>query len=165
MNRRLFLAVIPAVLVTGCGFQLRRMADVPFSSLYIDAPQGGAVVQRIRSALVSNQHTRVATSVAEAEAVLVLGQEVRSKTILSLSGAGRVTEYRLGLRLTYGINDKDGRALAAAETIELSRDVTYDDAQVLAKGAEEQLLYRDMEDGAARRIMRRLQSIGPAPAR
>ncbi|HET9463269.1 MAG TPA: LPS assembly lipoprotein LptE [Thiobacillus sp.] len=161
MNRRLFLAAIPAVLATGCGFQLRRLDAVPFASLYIDAPQGGAVAQRIRSALISNKHTRLAASAAEAEAVLVLGQETRSKAILSLSGAGRVTEYRLGLQLTYGISDKDGRALAADETIELNRDITYDDAQVLAKAAEEQLLYRDMEDNAARRIMRRLQSIKP----
>lgn len=161
MNRRLFLAAIPAGLATGCGFQLRRLDEVPFSSLYIDAPHGGAVAQRIRSALISNKHTRLAASAAEAEAVLVLGQETRSKAILSLSGAGRVTEYRLGLQLTYGISDKDGRALAADETIELNRDITYDDAQVLAKAAEEQLLYRDMDDNAARRIMRRLQSIKP----
>ena len=161
MNRRLFLAAIPAVLATGCGFQLRRLDEVPFASLYVDAPHGGAVAQRIRSALISNKQTRLAASAAEAEAVLVLGQETRSKTILSLSGAGRVTEYRLGLQLTYAINDKDGRTLAAAETIELTRDITYDDAQVLAKSAEEQLLYRDMDDNAARRIMRRLQSIAP----
>lgn len=161
MNRRLFLALVPAALAAGCGFQLRRMVDVPFSSLYVDAPHGGAVAQRIRSALTASKQTRLAASAAEAEAVLVLGQETRSKTILSLSGAGRVTEYRLGLQLTYGINDKDGRTLAAAETIELTRDITYDDAQVLAKSAEEQLLYRDMDDNAARRIMRRLQSIGP----
>ena len=161
MNRRLFLAAIPAVLATGCGFQLRRLDEVPFASLYVDAPHGGAVAQRIRSALISNKQTRLAASAAEAEAVLVLGQETRSKTILSLSGAGRVTEYRLGLQLTYAINDKDGRTLAAAETIELTRDITYDDALVLAKSAEEQLLYRDMDDNAARRIMRRLQSIGP----
>lgn len=162
MNRRLFLAAIPAVLATGCGFQLRRLDEVPFASLYVDAPHGGTVAQRIRSALISNRHTRLAASAAEAEAVLVLGQETRSKTILSLSGAGRVTEYRLGLRLTYGIRNKDGRTLAADEVIELSRDITYDDAQVLAKSAEEQLLYRDMEDSAVRRIMRRLKSIGPA---
>jgi len=161
MNRRLFLAAIPAVLVAGCGFQLRHLDELPFASLYIDAPHGGAVAQRIRSALVSNNRTRLAASAAGAEAVLVLGQEARSKTILSLSGAGRVTEYRLGLRLTYGISDKEGRALAADETIELNRDITYDDARVLAKSAEEQLLYRDMEDNAARRIMRRLQSLKP----
>lgn len=161
MNRRLFLVVVPALLAAGCGFQLRRLDEVPFASLHVDAPHDGAVAQRIRRALAASKQTRLAASAAEAEAVLVLGQETRSKTILSLSGAGRVTEYRLGLQLTYGIRDKDGRTLAAAETIELTRDITYDDAQVLAKSAEEQLLYRDMDDNAARRIMRRLQSIGP----
>lgn len=161
MNRRFFLAVVPALLAAGCGFQLRRLDEVSFASLHVDAPHDGAVAQRIRSALTASKQTRLAASAAEAEAVLVLGQETRSKTILSLSGAGRVTEYRLGLQLTYSINDKDGRTLAAAETIELTRDITYDDAQVLAKSAEEQLLYRDMDDSAARRIMRRLQSIGP----
>jgi LPS-assembly lipoprotein len=161
MNRRLFLAAVPALLAAGCGFQLRRLDGLPFASLHVDAPYDGAVAQRIRSALAASKQTRLAASAAEAEAVLVLGQETRSKTILSLSGAGRVTEYRLGLQLTYGIRDKDGRTLAAAETIELTRDITYDDAQVLAKAAEEKLLYRDMDDSAARRIMRRLQSIGP----
>jgi LPS-assembly lipoprotein len=42
--------------------------------------------------------------------------------------------------------------------------MTYDDAQVLAKAAEEQLLYRDMEENAAQRILRRLQAIKPGPA-
>ena len=90
-----------------------------------------------------------------------MGQETRSKVILSLSGAGRVTEYRLGLQLTYSVSGGVGRLLADAETIELQRDMTYDDAQVLAKGAEEQLLYRDMEESAALRILRRLQRIAP----
>jgi LPS-assembly lipoprotein len=161
MKRRLFLAAIPALLAAGCGFQLRRTRGIPFASLYVDAPAASAVAQRVRSALAKEQNTRLAASANEAEAVLQLGQEVRSKTILSLSGAGRVTEYRLGLQLTYSVSGKEGRSWAAPETIELIRDMTYDDAQVLAKGAEEQLLYRDMEDGAALRILRRLQSITP----
>lgn len=161
MKRRLFLAVIPAALVSGCGFQLRRLDGMPFASLYLDAPPGSVVAQRIRNALISNKKTRLAASADQAEAVLNLGQEGRSKAILSLSGAGRVTEYRLGLRLTYSIIGKDGRSLAAAESIELTRDMTYDDAQLLAKSAEEQLLYRDMEDAAVLRIMRRLQSLKP----
>lgn len=161
MNRRLFLATLPAVLIAGCGFQLRRLENVPFASLYIDAPTGGVVAQRVRSLLASNKVTRLTATAEESEAVLKLGQEERSKIILSLSGAGRVTEYRLGLKLTYSVGDKDGRAWAAAETIELSRDLTYDDTLLLAKGAEEQLLYRDMEDNAALRIVRRLQSISP----
>ncbi len=164
MKRRLFLAVFPAVLLAGCGFKLRRLEDMPFSSLYLDAPGNSAVAGRIRSTLASNKITRLTGSAAEAEAVLKLSNEERTKIILSLSGAGRVTEYRLGLRLTYSLVAKDGRSLAAAETLELIRDMTYDDTQILAKAAEEDLLYRDMVDNAALRILRRLQSINPAAA-
>lgn len=161
MNRRLFLAALSAALAAGCGFQLRRLDSMPFASLYIDASPGSGVGLRIRSVLASIKNTRLAASASEAEAVLQLGQEERTKVILSLSGAGRVTEYRLGMRLTYAVIDKGGQSLAAAESIELTRDMTYDDSQLLAKSAEEQLLYRDMEDNAALRIMRRLQSLKP----
>ncbi len=161
MNRRHFLALVPAALAAGCGFQLRRMEGIPFASLYVDAPSGSAVAQRIRNLLVSNRNTRLAAAAGEAEAVLKLASEARSKTILSLSGAGRVTEYRLGLHLSYSVSSRDGHILAEPETIELNRDITYDDALLLAKGGEEQLLYRDMEDNAARRIVRRLQSVKP----
>lgn len=161
MNRRLFLAVFPAALATGCGFQLRRLEGIPFASLYVDAPPGSVVAQRIIASLKANAATRLAPSAAEAEAVLKIHSEARSKTILSLSGAGRVTEHRLGLNMIYTVSGKNDRSLAVPEVIELSRDLTYDDAQLLAKSAEEALLYRDMEDNAARRILRRLQTIKP----
>lgn len=159
MKRRLFLTAIPAALAAGCGFKLRRLEGIPFATLYVDAPAGAVVAQRIRNILSNDKSIRLTGTAGEAEAVLHLDQEVRSKTILSLSGAGRVTEYRLGLKLTYSVSGSEGRVWAAAETIELIRDMTYDDAQVLAKAAEEQLLYRDMEDNAALRILRRMQGI------
>lgn len=161
MNRRLFLAALPAALVVGCGFQLRRTDGMLFSSIYIDAPSGSPVAQRIRSLLAANKKTRVTATAAEAEAVLKLTLEDRKKTILSLSGAGRVTEYRLGLHLSYTVSGANQTTLAEPELIELSRDMTYDDAQLLAKASEEQLLYRDMEESAARRILRRLQALKP----
>ncbi|MEW5965621.1 MAG: LPS assembly lipoprotein LptE [Pseudomonadota bacterium] len=162
MTRRLFLAALPAVLLAGCGFQLRRYDGIPFATLYLDAPAGGAVAQRLRSSLAANRRTRLVADAADADAVLHLGSEVRSKTILSLSGAGRVTEYRLGLTLRYRVSGRGGAVLADEETIELSRDLTYDDAQILAKGAEEELLYRDMDDNAALRVVRRLQALKTA---
>ncbi|MGE5320589.1 MAG: LPS assembly lipoprotein LptE [Hyphomicrobiaceae bacterium] len=162
MNRRFFLAAMPALVAAGCGFQLRRSDEIPFASLYIDAPTNSLVAQRIRNSLGLNGKTRLVAKAGDAEAVLKIGQEARTKVILSLSGAGRVTEYRLGLRLSYTVNDKAGHSLAAPEVIELTRDITYDDTKVLAKGAEEQLLYRDMDAAAAQRIVRRLQAIKPA---
>ena len=161
MNRRLFLAVLPAVFATGCGFQLRRVEGIPFASLYIDAPAGSVVAQRIRSVLNADKKTRLVASAGESDAVLKLTAETRTKTILSLSGGGQVTEYQLALRLSYSVNSKAGRVLATPENIELNRTLTYDASKVLAKGAEEQLLYRDMEDDAALRILRRMQALKP----
>lgn len=160
MNRRLFLAAMAASLAAGCGFQLRRLERLSVASLYLEAPPGSAVVHLIRSAIATEKLTRLTGSAAEAEAVLKLEQESRSKSILTLSGAGRVTEYRLGLKLTYSVVGRDGRTLAAPETLDLISDMTYDDTQVLAKAAEEQLLYRHMEESAALRILRRLQNLG-----
>jgi LPS-assembly lipoprotein len=158
MNRRFFLAALPAAVLGGCGFQLRRVDGVPFASVYVDAGEG-AVAQRIRTLLKADKKTRVVATREEAEAIVKLTPEERTKTILSLSGAGRVTEYRLGLNVGYSVTSRDDQVLAAPETIELVRDLTYDDTQLLAKGAEEQLLYRDMEESAAWRILRRLQRL------
>lgn len=161
MKRRAFLVVLPA-LAAGCGFRLRGVDAMPFASLHLDASPGSAVAQRVHAGLRGIRNLRLTASAAEADVALKIGAEERSKTILSLSGAGRVTEYRLGLRVRYGIEGRDGRVLAAPETIELLRDMTYDDRVLLAKGTEEQMLYRDMDEVAAQRILRRLHNLHPA---
>jgi LPS-assembly lipoprotein len=161
MNRRFFLALFPVALVTGCGFQLRRVEGIPFASLYVDAPSGSVVAQQIIAAIKATGSTKVAASAAEADVVLKLGSEQRTKVILSLSGAGLVTEYRLGLKMGYTISGKNQSALSEPEVIELTRDMTYDSSIVLAKMAEEDLLYRDMQESVAKRILRRLQALKP----
>ena len=42
-----------------------------------------------------------------------------------------------------------------------SRDLTYDDTQVLAKESEELLLYRDMKSDAIQQMLRRLSAAKP----
>jgi LPS-assembly lipoprotein len=49
-------------------------------------------------------------------------------------------------------------------TIELVRDLTYDDSNVLAKQQEETLLWRDMENDLVQQLMRRLAAARPVYA-
>jgi LPS-assembly lipoprotein len=51
--------------------------------------------------------------------------------------------------------------LIAPNEISLSRDITYDDSNVLAKDLEEDLLWRDMNNDLVNQIMRRLSIIKP----
>jgi LPS-assembly lipoprotein len=81
--------------------------------------------------------------------------------ILSVSGTGRVSELRLLYRYAYRITDDKGRDLVAPGSVELFRDLTYDDSNVLAKQQEESLLWRDMESDLVQLLMRRLAAAKP----
>lgn len=158
-RRGLLVALAAAGALAGCGFELRRLDGLPFSALHIDAPADSVAAKRLAELLRRDGSVRVVERAADADAVLKLTGETRRRVILSLSGAGRVKEFRLEYRLSYSLAGKAGGPGFEPEKIELNRDFTYDDSQLLAKGAEEQLLYRDMEDDAVQRIVRRLRSL------
>lgn len=173
MKRRVFLLTAPALLLAGCGFELRRLGGMPFSTIYIDADihmgavaeggktvkQGSAIAAKLRNVLVAGGYTRVVDDPAQAEVILKISKEIRRRTILALSGAGQVSEYRLNYQMTYIVTSKAGQTLVEPNTIELVRDFSYNVSALLAKGAEENMLNLDMEDDAIQRIVRRLRSL------
>jgi len=161
-NARLALAVLLALALAGCGFQLRGRADLPFETLYIEGASP-ALVGDLQRAVASGSRTRIVAGPGEAEAVLQIGSEGREKRILSLSGAGRVREFLLVYRIAFRVIDRQNRPMLEEQQIELRRDMTYDDALVLAKATEEEMLYRDMQIDVVSQIMRRLNAARPAP--
>ncbi len=159
MNRRAFLtllASLPATLpLAGCGFQLRGRDAIAYRSLYIDAPETSQAARQLADAL-RNRGIVVVETAQTADATVKLAQERENRTVLALSGGGRVREYRLNYTLSYSLTGKDGQEIFPLSEILQSRDFTYDDNQYLAKTAEENFLYRDLREDAVRQIVRRL---------
>ena len=149
------LAILLALALSGCGFQLRGTAELPFATIFVPGATAGVALD-IKRNIQSGTRTRVVDDVKSAEAVLQFLQETREKHILSLTGTGRVREFQLRYRVGFRLHDAMGGEFVPASTIELTRDVTYNDAQVLAKETEEQLLYRDMQFDMVQLVMRRL---------
>src|SRR5574340_7262 len=145
---RKLLAVTALLLLAACGFQLRGVTTLPFESLYVDGGGNPALAAAIGRAIRTGTQTRLADKPADAQAVLQVQGAAREKRILSLTGGGRVREYQLLYRVNFRLIDKDNRDLIPSQPIELRRDMSYDDAQVLAKEQEEALLYHDMQSDA-----------------
>ncbi len=161
-SRAAFAGVI-AVLLAACGFQLRGQAQLPFETLHI--PGNNPLVVELRRNVAAASKTRLVDSAGDAQAVLGFTQELRDKIILSFSAAGRVNEYQLRYRVGFRVTDPKGaRVYLPTSEILLTRDMAYSDAQVLAKEAEEALLYRDMQRDMVQQIMRRLVAAKPASA-
>jgi LPS-assembly lipoprotein len=152
------------LLLAGCGFKLRGTADVPFETLYMPGAATGIALDLKRN-IEAGTKVRVVDDPKKAEAILEFTQEAREKEILSLTGTGRVREFTLRYRVGFRVHDGKGADYIPANVIRLTRDVTYNDAEILAKEAEEQLLFRDMQTDMVQQIMRRLSSVKPPTQR
>jgi LPS-assembly lipoprotein len=152
------LAVCSTLALAACGFQLRGTAQLPFDSVYVQAPSGSAFALQLRRAVESGTSTRVTDSPGDADVVLQILNELREKQILSLSGGGRVSEFLLRYRVSFRLTDRLNREHIPASEIVLRRDFTYNDDQALAKESEEASLYRNMQSDAVQQLLRRLQA-------
>ena len=157
-----FVALCMAV-IAGCGFQLRGAYSFPYESIYISGADYSLIVASLKRAIRSSGSTRLAEKAEDAQAIFLPTTEAKEPIILSLSGSGRVREKRLRYRYGYRIVDGKGRDLVLPGVVELTRDLTYADSDVLAKTQEEDLLWRDMENDLVQQLMRRLSAAKPAP--
>jgi LPS-assembly lipoprotein len=145
------------VILAGCGFRLRGSADLPFQTLYVPNADSGIALDLKRN-LEAGTQARVVEDAKQAEAILVFSEENREKNILSLTAQGRVREFQLRYRVGFRVHDGKGADYVPQNTIVLTRDITFNDSDVLAKETEEQLLFRDMQGDMVQQIMRRLAS-------
>jgi len=152
---RLALAVALVLSLAACGFQLRGSASFPFETIYVPGATAGIALD-LKRTIQAGTSTRVVDTPKDAEAVLEFTQEQRDKEILSLTGAGRVREFRLHYRVQYRVHDGKGREFVAPTMLTQVRDVTFNDSIILAKESEEALLYRDMQNDMIQQIMRQL---------
>ena len=153
-------ALLLTLSLSGCGFQLRGTADLPFQTLYMPGATGGIALDLKRN-IQSGTRTTVVDDVKKAEAVLDFTQETREKVILSLAATGRVREYQLRYRVGFRVHDGKGGEFLPVTVVQLTRDITFNDSDVLAKETEEQLLYRDMQFDMVQQVMRRLSGATP----
>lgn len=154
--RKFFLLALAIVTLAGCGFHLRGAVDLPFKTVYVDGGGYPDIKAAMENALRTGSGVEVLPGPEKAEVVVNILGAGNEKRILSLGGTGKVREYQLIYRLSFSAT-YNGKPSIAPQQIELQRDMTYDDTQVLAKQQEEALLYQNMKDDAIFQLLRRLK--------
>lgn len=147
--------------LTGCGFRLRGSAGVALSmpATYLAGDTASAVLLAdLRRALRDAGVVLVAAR-EDGRAVLTVTAEEQSRRVLSVGTAGTVQEYELHYAVTFAVLDHQGKELLPAQTVGRLRAVSFSESQVLAKGAEEELLYRDLRRDVVQGVVRRLGAV------
>jgi LPS-assembly lipoprotein len=156
MNARtLALLALSAIFAAACGFHLRGVQKLPFDSLYVPGSSPLSVELK-RSLAAAASGTRLVNDPKEAQAVLGFTKDAREKIILSFDTSGRVREYQLRYTVGFRLTDAKGQVYIPTNEIRLTRDISFSDAQVLSKEAEEAQLYRDMQSDMVQQLLRRI---------
>ena len=168
MQRRIFLVstvsvtTLTAASLGGCGFALRKAPDFAFSTLHTSLAETSPLGLELRRSLEATGKVKVITDqrqLAEAQVVLEALLDQREKVVLSLNATGQVREFQLRLRFRFRLRTLEGKELIPASEIALQRDISFNESAVLAKEAEEALLYRDMQSDVVQQILRRLAAV------
>lgn len=162
MNRKLFLGLAGVtLLLAGCGFQLRQAPHFAFSSIYIGAAANSSLGNELKRTIASGGGVAVVDGARQGSAQVILDVLVdqREKVVVGLNATGQVREFQLRTRLKFKLRTPQGKELIAETELLQQRDISYNESAALAKEAEENLLYRDMQTDVVQQLMRRLAAV------
>jgi len=158
MRRRAVLPLLP-LLLAGCGFRLRSAPEFSFRSIAVPANTGVANELRRNLAAAPSIQVLPAAQALQADVILDVLSDIREKVVVGLNASGQVREFQLRNRLQFRLRTPAGKELIPSTELLQTRDVSFNESAVLAKEAEEGLLYRDMQTDLVQQLLRRLAAV------
>lgn len=151
-------AVGIAILLTGCGFHLRGAVELPESMqrTYLQGvPPDSALAAEI-AAVLESSGGEVVGRLADATAILQVGQEETDRRIASVDSSGKAREYALRYSLPFTLLNPAGDVVLR-RSVQTTRSYNFDPANVLGAGTEEAVLVREMRGFAVRQMLRQVR--------
>ena len=155
----LWLAPLIWVLASGCGWQLRGSAG-PLAALgrlaVDDSRQPGGPPQPLVAALAGKLGGNLNPDQADTRLTL-LRSDLRRRTLAS-GRQGAVREIELTLEVDFSLRANNEQP-ALTDRVRVSRNILYDESQLLGAVAGEELARRQLTDAAADAILRRVNDL------
>ena len=163
----LLCAVYCAVMLGGCGFQLRERLRLPegIQAMQVQSadPLSPLTVELERALQANDAYAGNGAEMSETMAILELQSEGISREILSVNDRARVSEFvligRATARLLGAQKNPDGSVNELIAPFELSvrREYSFDEAQALGAAQEEEIISAELKRELAQLILLKLQ--------
>ena len=152
--------LLPVFLLTACGFHLRGAVQLPrgMEVTYLQDQQPSSSIASPLRQMLTRNGARVTTNLDEATATLRILSETFDRRVLSVGRTATEKDYELVYIVSFSALAKNNTWSADAQEVRLTREMKFDESQVLAKTAEQEQLRNVMVQDAARQILVRLQS-------
>lgn len=157
-----FAALIAmTVLLTACGFHLRRPPDLPAQMRAIYISGGDAILVRSLRRDLETGSSQVVEDATLATALLKIIQVHQSSTLLAISSTGVPLEYKVVYQVEFSLLVGNSM-LVEPQTLVLSRTYNYNISDALGNQQQEQGLYSTMAADMAQLITFRIEAAAKA---
>jgi LPS-assembly lipoprotein len=162
---RASLATGLALLAAGCGFQLQGTGTLPLAMArtYVDTDRPHSEFLLTLTDVLRQRGAEVLEAPAEGAAILDITLDETGQRVLSVSARNIPREYEVYYAVTFSLR-VGAESLLSNESLVVTRAYTFDQTEVLAKAAEEQILRSALAADLARRVMQRIQALGATAA-
>ena len=153
------LLVTAALLLAACGFELRGTAQLPatMDRTHVRAPLTASALKReLERLLRANQ--AVISDPDQATAVLEIDSEQMRRQVQAVGSTARAREFALEYVVSFRLADSEGRDLVPSQQLQLRRDFTFNENQVLGTTREEELIAEELRRSMAGQILRALEA-------
>ena len=157
---KIMLFVLPAVLLSACGYRLQGNESLPefMGVTYIQtANQYSDLALSLERSLRASGVQPI-RSPEGSTAVLRLNKDEFGQRLLSVSAANVPQEFEVYYTMAYQVL-VDGKVLLEVDSRTLIRDYTFDPTDVLAKRREEEILREELANDLVRLMMRRIATL------
>lgn len=159
-------AVVAAFLLTslavlaGCGFHLQGATALPEGNrdVFLASPDELTPFAVELRGAIERSGGRIAATSSEADLVVRIRGDRSGRRVLSVSARNTPQEYEVFYNVEYTV-DRAGQQIVELQPLELVRNMSFDETQVLAKDREEELLRDAMARDLAILVVRRLETL------
>lgn len=164
LRRRVVVRVaavgLAASLISACGFHLRSSQSFAFETLSVTPEKNGLLAADLIRYFGSGvMPLPTSPQQPQPQVIVDVLQDAREKNVVGVNASGQVREFQLRIRLKFRMRTPDGRELIAPTELVQQRDISFNESAVLAKEAEEVLLFRDMQADLLQQVLRRLAAV------
>lgn len=152
--------MVVAIMLTGCGFQLRGQIDLPepMRQIALSTPDATTDFVRELTGQLRANGVQLTDGPTVGASRLVIERERVYREALTISQDARVREYVLYLEVRLGFFNAAGEPIVDNEVVRLSREYRFDEQAILGSSREEEVLTQDLSRELATQLVRRLAS-------
>ena len=155
------MLALSTAFLASCGFQLRDSADLPseMANTHLVIENEYSELARRLEVLLTQSGVKL-VGPGQATAILEVPVNRVVTDVLTIGDNARVREYRVSHTVEFILRDPEGKELLSLQTLRQTRELSFDEQEILGASREQEYLQKDLANLMARLILQRLEGTG-----